>query len=312
MIVAQPSLGMLSIGITLRAHCEWLFVVASMLRGVLSMRVIFAVVAVACVAFSRQASADIYPAFPPPYYGSYNWSGVYFGGQFGGAWDRINNKWPETDRYFLAGTRIDTKDAAIGGGGQIGYQQQWGNWLLGVEVGALRFSDLTDRVVTDLNPTFNTPGNGVPNGVENDVKWAVTFTPRLGYVWDRWLVYAKGGYALMDFHTTTVQCCTPLNTPGNPFVNPSVTTRSDEWHGGWVAGGGFEFALTNYASFGVDYQQIFIDDETHSGPAVPAPGLIVNAPLIGKTNVDGDINIVTARLNFRFGGDPEPVPVPLK
>jgi hypothetical protein len=116
----------------------------------------------------------------------------------------------------------------------------------------------------------------------------------------------------MDIHTTTVQCCTPLNTPGDPFVNPAATTRSDEWHGGWVAGGGLEFALTNYASFGVDYQHIFIDDEIHSGPAVPAPGLSVNPPSFGKTNVDGDIDIITARLNFRFGGEPEPIPVPLK
>jgi outer membrane immunogenic protein len=274
------------------------------------MRVFFAVVTLAFIAFSQPVRADSFPVFPPPYYGQYNWSGVYFGGQFGGARDRINNRWPETDHYFLAGTRIDTKDSAIAGGGQIGYQQQWGNWLLGVEVGALKFSDLTDRVTTTANVTFPAVGNGSPSGIENDVQWAVTFTPRLGYVWDRWLVYAKGGYALTDIRTTVVQCCTPLGVVSNPFVNPLATTEKDEWHGGWVAGGGVEFALTNYASFGVDYQHIFINDETHSGPANST--FILNPPLIGKTNVDGDIDIVTARLNFRFGGEPEPVPVPLK
>jgi outer membrane immunogenic protein len=274
------------------------------------MRVLFAVVAIAFIAFSQPASADIYPAFPPPYYGPYNWSGVYFGGQFGGAWDRINNRWPEDDHYFVAGTRITTNDSAIAGGGQIGYQKQWGNWLLGVEVGAVKFNNFDGRVVTDANVTFPGPpsGDGSPAGIKDDVQWLVTFAPRVGYVWDRWLVYAKGGYALTDIQTTEVACCTP-NVATDPFQNPLVQTKNvDELHGGWVAGGGFEFALTNYASFGVEYQHIFVDDEIHSGRAVGA----LAQPLFGKTNVDGDIDIVTARLNFRFGGEPEPVPVPLK
>ena len=72
---------------------------------------------------------------------SYNWTGIYAGAQIGGALGSFSNHWPVQDNYFGAGTGIDDATGFFGGG-QIGLQQQWGNWVPGIEVAAIQFSNL--------------------------------------------------------------------------------------------------------------------------------------------------------------------------
>ena len=62
---------------------------------------------------------------------SYNWTGIYAGAQIGGAFGSFSNHWPVQDNYFGAGTGIDDATGFFGGG-QIGLQQQWGNWVPGI------------------------------------------------------------------------------------------------------------------------------------------------------------------------------------
>ena len=69
------------------------------------------IIAVAC--FSAPASA----ASP------YNWTGFYAGIDGGGGWGRIG-----LDASFVD----DTKLSGVLGGVQAGYNQQFGNWVVGV------------------------------------------------------------------------------------------------------------------------------------------------------------------------------------
>lgn len=111
-------------------------------------------------------------------------------------------------------------------------------------------------------------------------------TGRLGFAQDRWLVYAKGGWAGADIELDLFDRITP------------VRARSDTWANGWTVGGGGEYALGKSLSLGVEYN--------YADRATGRWTVRCNCPSGvggGTPVVDGDIAIqsVTARLNYRFG-----------
>jgi len=158
-------------------------------------------------------------------------------------------------------------------------QQQWGNWVPGIEVSFQQFASLEGRAIA---------GGGV-EGIEDQPNWTLMLTPRLGYAWDRWLGFVKAGYALTD-----VRSHEALSTGSNPFRSPVATTDVDQLRGGWVAGSGIDYALTDSIILGAEYQHIFVESATHTGDA-PLP-----SPAFGNVKLQGDIDTVAARLNFKF------------
>ena len=62
---------------------------------------------------------------PPPIM---NWTGFYIGGHVGGAWSDVD--WANVT---LTGERVSNDASGFIGGGQIGYNQQFGSLVLGVE-----------------------------------------------------------------------------------------------------------------------------------------------------------------------------------
>jgi lipid A 3-O-deacylase len=200
---------------------------------------------------------------------SYNWTGIYAGVQIGGALGSFSNHWPVQDNYFGAGTGINDATGFFGGG-QIGLQQQWGNWVPGIEVAAIQFSNLQ--------------GGAAAGGsaIEDEANWSLMLTPRLGYAFDRWLGFAKAGFALTDQTTKEVH-------------NVSATVV-DSLRGGWVAGGGIDYALTDCIILGTEYQHIFVGSITQSGGTPPASG---------SFKLQSDIDTLAARLNFKFYREPD-------
>src|SRR6185312_12047858 len=79
--------------------------------------------------------------------------------------------------------------------------------------------------------------------------WLVTLRPRLGYAFDRLLLYATGGLAIANqkFSQSIVQ----LNTP---FVETGAVSRTST---GWTAGAGAEYALDNRWSLKAEY--LYVD-----------------------------------------------------
>jgi lipid A 3-O-deacylase len=199
---------------------------------------------------------------------TYDWTGIYAGGQLGGALASYNNHWPTPDGYFGAGSGTDNATGFFGGG-QIGLQQQWGNWVPGIEVAAIQLSNLQ--------------GSGAARGstIQDEANWSLMLTPRLGYVFDRWLGYGKAGFALTD--QTTKE------------VNNVSTTEVDSLRGGWVAGGGIDYALTDCIILGAEYQHILVGSITQSGGTPPSNG---------NFKLQSDIDTLAARLNFKFNPAP--------
>jgi outer membrane immunogenic protein len=202
----------------------------------------------------------------------FRWTGFYAGLHLGGARG-------ETDWTFFdgAGTSeaFNQSSSSVIGGGQAGWLSQWGNLVAGVEVSysALDLSKTTEAaLVLDRTRTSEI----------NDLFLA---TVRLGFAADRWLAYAKGGYANAE-----------VDFVSNVASSGAQTSSSSERENGWVLGAGVEYALTQAVSFGVEYTFVHlnIDDRTQTNNPgfCPAPCAV--------TGPEADIHSITARLNLKF------------
>lgn len=235
---------------------------------------------------------------PPPLVASvaYNWTGFYVGGNAG--WSRstadfasmIGNGtgfYDTTSLTFIdaAGTGRASKDGFTGGG-QLGYNWQWNNWVAGIEADFNALSGTASLLGTGITPGGSTIG--FTNSVKPD--WIATMRPRLGFAFDRLMLYATAGLALL--HADYTQTLTNITggVPGSGFTSTNVTRA------GWAAGAGLEYGLNRNWSVKAEYLYAGFSEFKTSGTDFPGAG---NAsPLSGTARV----NVQTGRagINYRF------------
>jgi len=216
-----------------------------------------------------------------------NWTGFYIGGNVGGAWSEVD--WSNVNGTFsnvaIAGERFDNSASGFIGGGQIGYNQQVGNFVLGVEA-TLSGADLNKDFHSILVPTvtFNA-----------EIHTIATVTGRFGVASNQWLFYGKAGWAGAQVEASG------RNT------DPMALDRFsfDDWRNGWTVGLGLEYKVARNVSFGVEYSFIELNNETDNG--------LSRLALLPVSLREHDLQIqsVTARLNFQFYRDEYRAP-PLK
>ncbi len=207
------------------------------------------------------------------------WTGFYIGANVGGAFGDVNlTGVSDVTTYvnILPGQELQFEPDGVLGGLQIGYNYQMSDWLFGLEVeGHGMDFDSALGVFTE------------PDIASVESEWGATATARLGFILNaNSLLYVKGGYATGNIKTSY------LDTSGIPNTTGSFET--DEIHHGWVVGAGFEHAIGESTSFGVEYNYIDLGETDHSAFASGSGGgLVVN-------NVDAQFHTVTARLNYHF------------
>jgi outer membrane immunogenic protein len=197
------------------------------------------------------------PYVPPPL----TWNGFYIGAHLGGAWSEANWTTPVT------GVSANSSSSGLLGGAQVGYNWQYGATVFGVE---------GDFSGTNLQSS-NTGASGFSN--TTSAYWTSTVTGRLGYAFDRALIYGKGGLAIADEKDT-------VTSPGGGlFSSTGAATQT-----GWTAGGGVEYALDPHWSAKVEYDYLGLGSQS-----VPAalPG---GAP----GSVDLNIQRLIGGINYRF------------
>src|SRR5947207_124258 len=160
-------------------------------------RLIVASIGVLAIGLTTANAADIrarpapYPApapvyAPPPVY--FSWTGCYFGGHIGGLWAR--KEWTVRDPAFPSrfGQSEGSHDAnGFLGGVQAGCDYQFaGGFVIGV-AGDYAWTDASGSNASLVFP-------GAVNHTKIDSLASVT--GRLGYSWDRFLGYVKGGGVL--------------------------------------------------------------------------------------------------------------------
>ncbi|CAN7448312.1 outer membrane beta-barrel protein [Bradyrhizobium sp. LjRoot220] len=215
----------------------------------------------------------------------YDWTGMYVGGHLG---------WAGADRTFertFVGNGIITRVSNPGfsqhpngfaGGGQIGFNRQTGNWVWGLEA---ELSGTTLRSSTTVAvPTLPL----ITQTFDVNIDWTASLTGRLGYAWDRWMLYGKGGAAVM--HETYALIAPGLIIPDSPYHSAKVTRL------GWTVGAGVENAFHDNWSWKAEYSYMRFDGNDSITNALSV------ASFSGiKSYTDVNLHFVKAGINYRFG-----------
>ena len=249
----------------------------------------------ALVCAAPALAADLPVKAPPLVSPVYNWTGIYGGIHIGygqGMKDWLNSNFDYKVKGFL-------------GGGQIGVNQQIGNWVIGIEADASWANIKGDQtVLSGLAP--NGPTVTVSGSTKIDA--LATLTGRLGFAQDRWLVYLKGGAAwARETHDFRLSFVTPV--PGAVPVTQTGTASGSEDRLGWVLGIGSEVALWGNWSFKSEYNYV------HMGNArVRLTGtqttLGVATPFTTTVDLQQAIHLAKFGVNYRFGPDGPPAIAP--
>jgi outer membrane immunogenic protein len=186
---------------------------------------------------------------PPVAVPLFTWTGFYIGANGGYGGDRF--------RYDFAvvgvpGTARITSGGGFGGG-QIGYNYQVGSWVFGLE-GDIQASDIRGRVSAAIL--------GIAANAGSKIDWFATARGRVGYAWDRVLVYATGGYAHANVDTGAGITLPGVIIPGAGVAGFAAAVNVNTSHNGWVAGGGLEYAITNNLTFKTEYQYLDFESKT--------------------------------------------------
>ena len=245
---------------------------------------------------------------PPPVAAPiYSWTGFYVGGNVGYSWGSPNSDYVFTEggltpQTFAHSNALDFTGAI--GGVQVGYNWQAPNlWVVGFEAdwqGSSEKASLgySDPYAFDYFPSFPLDVTGaVTTNYDANILWLGTVSGRMGYTWDRLLIYATGGLAYGD-----VRISGTSNDSGGGFfgtgpITYNGTARFDasRVNMGWTAGGGIEGALTNNWSWKVEY--LYVDLGSLS---LFAPGPFPTDPENVAVQAKFTDSIVRAGLNFRF------------
>jgi outer membrane immunogenic protein len=240
------------------------------------------------VAIASANAADMYRGEPaggykdgPVFAPVTTWTGFYAGVNGGYAWSQDSNQFAD-QVYHFGGIRPEGGF----GGGQIGYNWQ-GVWhphmVLGVEAD-IQGADINDAKAGPL--VF-----GAHLNAESKVDWFGTVRGRLGYAFDRTLVYFTGGlaYGSVDNKTFFTPCCAR-------YVNTGTET-------GYVLGGGLEYKIAPAWSVKAEYQYLNFGN---NDPARITDGRKFGS-FAGNTVNDDAFHTVRVGLNYHVGQSYEPL-----
>jgi outer membrane immunogenic protein len=190
---------------------------------------------VALVAAAPASAADLPRAMPykaPAYVTSYNWTGFYVGMHAGYGWS-------SSDGFDASGGFI---------GGQAGYnwQPMGSPWVFGIEV---------DSAWADMGRSSTV---FVPAGllsVSSNINYQGSLRGRVGYAFDRTMIYATGGLGWMNNEVK-------VNAALGPFL---VGASDSQMHIGGVVGAGVEHAIAPNWSVKGEYLYSMYGSERYFG-----------------------------------------------
>jgi outer membrane immunogenic protein len=254
--------------------------------------VVAAVAAVAALTVTSASAADLPvktpPVLPAPVPAT-DWSGFYVDADLG--WEHQSLKW-----FFLnvvpAAGEVPfslSQDNGIAGG-HVGYQQQFGWFVIGGEYGAT--IPFNTRFASVVSPG-GAPGVSCQTAVAGNQCQArlgdfQTAGGKAGVAWQDWLAYGVGGAA---WGTTPSQSMFPNNTIADMTTTPT--------HHGWYAGFGVDWmaAKTRFIDviLGVEYEHVAL------GTVLQTSSADTFSPFgITARTLDAKADIAWAKLTVKF------------
>ncbi|WP_421362188.1 outer membrane protein [Agrobacterium rosae] len=224
------------------------------------MKKILAAVAFALVASTAMAADAVYEAPQAPVANDaplFSWTGFNVGVQGGYAW---NNHDLGLGAPFGVGLAADF-DGAVAGA-FIGYNYQFSNnWVLGIE------GDFEKNWGDDTLDVF---GGGA---FEYGLDWQGSVRGRVGYAFDRALVYGTAGWAI-----------------GRGYAEvPGFGTEKENFNG-YTVGAGVDYAFTDMIFGRVEYRYTNFGDKDFN----------FGGPIGGSINSDLDQHAVRVGLGVKF------------
>jgi len=197
----------------------------------------------------------------------FDWTGFYIGAHAGYGWADATYSDPRATPGWSLNNKMN------GGlfGGQLGYNVQLGNFVLGVE-GEASWSGISGGA-TDVAPFAG-------DAYDTKMKWLAMGTGKLGVAFDRAMLYAKGGAVWAD---------TEYNYNAVGF-GPSSASKT---RFGWTVGAGVEYAFAPNWSAKLEYNYLDFGKKT-----------IDIVPLANgfTADIDQTAHLVKIGINYRFGG----------
>lgn len=214
----------------------------------------------------------------------FTWTGFYIGanaGWVGGARNR-NSVFvtpPGTGLSNIGGRGNE----GFAGGLQAGYNWQAGNLVVGIETDIQSLLSGRHRAGPALLPDGTTASGRTSNA------WYGTLRPRVGYAFDRTLLYVTGGLAYGGGKYT-------LNTVdggGNTAALNSSGIRT-----GWALGAGAEYAFSRNWSGKLEYLYVDLGNQRMAGAVFTPAGVATGTTI--TSNRENAFHTIKAGINYRF------------
>ncbi len=236
----------------------------------------------------------------------YSWSGPYIGVHAGYGWGNSSIRDGGTDLYGGTGNKSKPPYGAFAcgpaltgnycntpfeldpkgwlGGVQIGTNWQRDHLVLGIE-GDLGYLGVSDDYVL-IRPHDDRDFGVAKYGLYG------TATGRVGFAFDRSLIYAKGGLALAHIKNKGYD----LDLTNGSFEEyPGSEASKSSMGAGWALGGGIEHAITDRVSIKAEYLYMDFGSTT----AHSSDGDIYK--------FENQLHTVKIGLNYRLDSEPEPL-----
>ena len=280
----------------------------------------------------------------------FSWTGLYMGVHVGGTWSQYDLGGFDTDvnvfeqRFGFIRDPVGPNDVlsfstpaidagsidSVIGGGQIGYNFQFGHFVFGVEGDFSGMNTGRTDVFRDTADSFFFLGSTsafTQLTTERDVEtnWMGSGRGRLGWAQGPVLLYVTGGVAFAEVGVSEYDRAAttffvpgqvpPLGAEGIP-PNSVIITRTDR-HGvvhdetvsrlrnhddsvqiGWTGGGGVEWAPHNNWSIAMEYRHSEFGDENYHFSSLRGPIFPVGR---GNTRAELSNDQVTIRVNLLLG-----------
>ncbi len=198
-----------------------------------------------------------------PVAATYDWTGLYLGFDGGVIWG--------TGSLNTAGGVVRDRFSNGFYGGYAGYNKQFGNLVIGLE-GNVNGVGIKSSAGIPATGGVLTTREGLLASVDG----------RLGYAFDRTLIYAIGGVAFTD----------TSHSIGAGYLSDNTT--------GFDVGGGVEYAIFPNWLLRAEYRYYDFGSKSFPGP-------LVNVAVVPGTSFSKSDNTFRLGLAYKFGGEPAPV-----
>ena len=222
----------------------------------------------------------------------YDWTGIYIGANVGFGWGRSSDTSALSAGPTLFSDTNRSKLDGVVGGGQIGYNWQMQNWLVGLEgdfqgTGQRGIHSFTCPTGVCTASVGALPGPALPVSLTQQLDWFGTLRLRGGFlVSPSVLLYGTGGLAYGQVNSRS----TLVGTATSSVIQP-----------GWTVGAGVEGVIVGDWTAKLEY--LYVDlgraSDTFTSLVISPDGI---TPLLGSFNSRITDNIVRVGFNYKFSG----------